>query len=1155
MPTLFERIDSSLQGNHLSVNLTTQVDRLSTVATTVIDLIEHPPQNIGDLTQTLNELPLPNLQIGGKFATTLTQLKTAIPTDLSSVTGDLLAGLQGLQASVDSDLTQVLAEVLQAVLAVYQLTQIDLRCEDATLSVSRLLTQPLARGSDPVPAAALASADPAPATGIAAATAQVEQLLSILNLAPSSFNVETSLDWLHRSLTFSSRNQVLPQSLPIFDDLLDPLETLLTWKGMTSAEILNHMGQSLATLQQFIRSTVHQVLANGVKDWVATMPNLSETALAGIADDLTTALNQLRTAVQTGDLSGTSGAIAQINTRLDQYNSLRPQLQITLLNAIPALNRRLLALPDELADQISHLLSVLQPNGQLGALPGIAAATVSADTVIEAEIEQQFKPLLDWIENLSNQLDLTAIKAPLESVTASTRSLVDSLDQNVAAVTLQVQNLFGQVDSFLAQVDIEAIVNQVKAAIQTFATQLTQQLTDLFQPVQDAISQVVQTIGNGVDSFNPQEIVDALRQVIQSLTGVLKDPQVVAALTEIRNAIETVAQQLKALSFTPVTDQVVAAIDDITATLGQIDTSLLDNTLKLALQAAILLLPEDLTPFTNPLIDEFDQLIETGPIPILDQVKQQPEKLLAQVKGFQPATLIGNALGKPYQNLLKQAETFQPSHLLEPVQGELDKLKARLQKDANPGAAIQPLEEPFNQILQAFDRLQPEALVQPLEAAIATTVDTILSALPLDQVFSPVDNALKTVESALTLSQRLTALLQKIKDLLAGFANSQPQVETWITSILEKIEAIADTSALQPRFTDLSTALDETKAAALLTQFNNGIDPLLAILNTLNPQTRLTTLIQAYGNFPQTALAALPDPQKVAIAAIFQRFNPLNPDFSAPYQALASYQQALNQTQQNLQITLANWDSLYHAEGGILSDFYVSTSTAAQLRQWVESALRPQLIQPFKAFFTLLEPLQSALSGVLSVVQTTITTLETKLSELLLGPQSLAEIRDTLQTLVQRLREFNLGFLRDSLTHTFAQVRGKLTALDPSQLRQAIETAFGEMLNLLNIEQILPAAQIQALDDDYTEVIDKLKALDPETLVIQLIQPEFDEKIVPLLETFDVTQLFTALIDRLKSLDEELKAEMERVNQAYQKLRSAIPPISIDLDIDIGVSL
>src|SRR5262249_6758936 len=172
-----------------------------------------------------------------------------------------------------------------------------------------------------------------------------------------------------------------------------------------------------------------------------------------------------------------------------------------------------------------------------------------------------------------------------------------------------------------------------------------------------------------------------------------------------------------------------------TETFQNLDTSQLSMPVQLALQAALAILPSDLTPISDPLLDRLNKLIEEGPKPILDVVEQQPKILLNQVKAFEPAALLGDALSTPYQGLIKQMQAFKPSKLLDSAGSELDTLKQRLSDNANPGQLFKPLEAPFNIVMSDFNKLQPSTLVQPLNAALQDVIGKVLAALPVDETF------------------------------------------------------------------------------------------------------------------------------------------------------------------------------------------------------------------------------------------------------------------------------------------------------------------------------------------------------------------------------------------------------------------------------------
>jgi hypothetical protein len=1158
MPTLFARIDTGLEGNDLSLRLATQVGNLTTVAATVASLTSNPPQGLSDLLRSLQELPLPDIQLGSELTTTLNQLQRIIPIDLSSITGALAIGFQQLQADIDHGALAVLQEAMGATLAIYQLMQTNMLCVDTgSSSAEGTGGNGAGEGNGNGLGSETGSSSGDETSSMPPMPAALHQANAALDLLPTPLNVETFLTWLHQGTNIPARDALLPIPLPVIDDLRDPLDTLLTWQTMEVTQIRDHFADTLSATEALIRSSVDGALNPLVADLGYMIGVLPMAALAQIADGLTARLGELRTAMTVGDLSGTGPTIAAMNALLDQYEAMRPSLQVNVLDKLMALTERLNLLPGDLEDGMGHVVATLQPNGSPGQIHELFASLPESPNMAEAitALEDSLTAFADWLQKLLKKIDLTAVQGAIETAAHEIRSLVDDLDESLVIVALEAQNLFGEIEALLNQVNVEVIARQIKVAIEHFRSTLIQQLMALFVPVREVIGQVIATISQGVDTFNPQDILESLRQALQALISVLQDPAVISTVDEIRDALDAVTRQLESLSFTPLTDQVVAAIEDVAEMLRGIDTSKLDAALQLALQAALALLPEDLTPITTPLLDEFGGLIEDGPVPLLEMVRLQPQRLLAQVRRFEPATLVGDMLSQPYDALLTQMQAFRPSQLFVPVQQELDHLKDRLRANVNPGHALGPLERPFEELIQVFDRLDPDELIRPLEEMLTGVIHEILEALPADESFDQINVALRQIRQVVNIGDGVVALLRRVRDLLNGFADAPGQVDAWLDSILDKVESV-DTGSLQPALANLSQALEETRAAALIGHLDEVMIPLLAALNDLNGQARLTALIQAYRSVSRSALSALPDtPEKAAAITVLDRFDPVRPVFGAPYRALASWRQELIQARSTWQVTLADWDTRYHGNG-LLASFHQSSVSSGQLRQWIGETLDLHFSRPVKALFSLAEPVRATIGALVTQMESLVTLLKGWLASLLLGPNSLGAIRDTLQGLIQRLRNFNLGFLTEGLNELFAQVREKLEAFSPAQLRQVIERTFHEMLDALDISQILPAADLAQLDAEYTTMISRLEALDPTQLVVQVVQPEFEQTVLPLLEAFNLTPLLGGLIKRLRALEDELRGELDRVNNAFRAMRQAMPAmnLSLSLEVDVGIS-
>ncbi len=146
-----------------------------------------------------------------------------------------------------------------------------------------------------------------------------------------------------------------------------------------------------------------------------------------------------------------------------------------------------------------------------------------------------------------------------------------------------MQSLLGEVEDLLDPIDPAALVDDLQDAIDDFQATLADELQTLFAPVRDAVSDIIENISDGVDSFDPADIIAALQDAIEAVAGVLEHPEVLSAMNAIRDALDQTAQALDAVSFSAVTDPVIAEIDKLTAIFEELDTSQLSTPLQLSL--------------------------------------------------------------------------------------------------------------------------------------------------------------------------------------------------------------------------------------------------------------------------------------------------------------------------------------------------------------------------------------------------------------------------------------------------------------------------------------------------------------------------------------------------------------------------------------------
>ena len=365
--------------------------------------------------------------------------------------------------------------------------------------------------------------------------------------------------------------------------------------------------------------------------------------------------------------------------------------------------------------------------------------------------------------------------------------------------------------------------------------------------------------------------------------------------------------------------------------------------------------------------------------------------------------------------------------------------------------------------------------------------------------------------------------------------------------------------AASPAIDAINAAIERLRAQALTSELDAVAAPLSAGLANLDPARRLADLALARRAITPAVMAALPDsPAKAAIQALLSRFDPLAPTFARPFEGLQDWQADLARDRAAFATLLHSWDRRLFSEHGVLNGLAQPAANAASLRQLIDDALEREVIRPLVALVSAFAQSVAAAAPVVAQIAALAQAIEDKLALFVTGPAALAGIRDALQALIERLRGINLDFLVDELNAVFQQVKDKLQAVGPAAVRATVQQAFDQALAALNLSQLLPSDALATLDADYAAILNTLRALDPQALVVNAVQPLYDVQVLPLLEAFDITPVLNALIVRLDELKLELSAEFEKVNGSYQRMLAAVPTISltdISLDVDIGVDI
>ena len=1127
MPTVIERLSGSTGGpaQQLGVQVGAQVGALQQAIKLAGPLLAGKTPDVSTFIGSLGALRSPAFDGGGGFGGALSRALALVPTDLAAIVAPVGGRFTEMAALVEERLKPLLQDAVKVAQAIQQLLNLRLGCLDGIGGNGG--------NADPAPALPPAPGDPPPSGRVAIAAQQIAQLDGVLGALPNPIDASALLQLLLMQLRSKSRDTFFAINLPLVDDLLDPLQTLAAWAALDAAGVQAHMGASIDALSARLRDAAASPLAALRSTLDALAPQWRRAALSAAADAVAGGLTALDAALQAADEAAATAALGTLNTALDAYDALRIAMNGDVLPAIPALRGRLTLVTDTLLDGLTHLLVQLEPTNVAARVTSLIPPFQPVSAAAVEAARSALQPLIDWLRDLIVQLDFGVAQAEIAEVAAAARAIATDIESALTAVALKVESAFADVGTAISGIGLDALRNQLSGQVAQFGEQVRRDIGQAFAPARVGTGAAIGAVSDALDAFDPASLVAALQQVIDGIAGVLNGPDVQGAIGEVKRAVDAVVEALKSLSFAPVTAEVIALIEAMKKGLKAIIDKDLNDATKAALGAALSVLPGDLHPVTDPLVADFGKLVASGPLAVLASVQDAPQKLLDEIKRFEPAALVGDQLAAPYRTLLASAGKFKAAQLFAAADSELTNARRRLQQTASPGRALQPLRAPLQQLFAKLDAFSPAALLAPLTQAVQETIAHIVDASPVDEILATINGVFDSVREVLNFAQRIQSVADRVRQLFDALANADAQLDAWRDGLLAKVGDGTD-AAVAAALAALTAALDGVRHADVLAAFDSSTAAVMAELDGLDGTARLSRIVSAYGRFATRVVTLPPSATKDAAQLVLTRFNPAQPLHSAPLRLAGDLRAVIGATRDSLVAQNVAWTDTVEGLANLRG------VAAGSLHDLVAAAIEPAL-QPVRCIFRSAGNLAAPVNGVAQTLTDLVTTLTSRIDALVNGPGSLSAISGAVQEVVDTLRNIDLSFVGRSLDDVLNAVREQLRAIDPAQLADELDAEFAQALSGLSLDSIIPAADIAALDAAWQAVIAKLKQLDPGELVEKALQPVYDAAVLPLLDAFDLTPVFAALIDFLKSMAGELSDGLDEVNVAYQSLVALRP--------------
>ena len=338
-----------------------------------------------------------------------------------------------------------------------------------------------------------------------------------------------------------------------------------------------------------------------------------------------------------------------------------------------------------------RLLVLSQPRATFGDLSkrfGDTPQVLNAQTF--APLTELFERVQEFLDGILDLLDIGAVTQPIANVLNQVTQAIQQLEQGLAQLTASARAAFEQADNALQALDLEAIQEQAEQALQDALQQVQQAIAQGLGPAANALSTALQAVETALNGFDPEQLTQPVQQVLDSIRAVFEDPGVQEAIQKLEQ-LKALADRLDELSFKPVSDTVISGIGTVKSTLDAIDEASLPAPGPELISEAMSVLPESLTPLTDPLIANLDELIEQGPIPLLEALRDLPKPIVEEMRNFSPRGLLEEPLGTPFRELREKLDEFEPTQWLDAAEQELDALRQRLLQSLDLGALLAPL--------------------------------------------------------------------------------------------------------------------------------------------------------------------------------------------------------------------------------------------------------------------------------------------------------------------------------------------------------------------------------------------------------------------------------------------------------------------------------
>lgn len=234
MPGLLSQIEQAVGGLDLTQLGGSIGGQYSQLGNAIAGWSQGTPGDFGAALGNLSGVSLPDLSIAGSLGQGLSGLLPSLQGDVGGLVTSLGSDVSALPDRLQGELLQAIQPLIDRVDTLRTLLASDWSCGLIPGFAPAAAPAP---GPAPAPAPGPAPA-PAPAAPAGALSpAQVTAAQAQIDKLPADLTVPSLLHWAHDRIGTFRPGYFTLRSLPLVDDIRDPLDTLIRWEAATPAQV------------------------------------------------------------------------------------------------------------------------------------------------------------------------------------------------------------------------------------------------------------------------------------------------------------------------------------------------------------------------------------------------------------------------------------------------------------------------------------------------------------------------------------------------------------------------------------------------------------------------------------------------------------------------------------------------------------------------------------------------------------------------------------------------------------------------------------------------------------------------------------------------------------------------------------------------------